>query len=125
VSANPHLSLLKKSVLWIRNFLLRIRIRLFKELRIRIRLSKSSEPNIYSFSRNIILRSFNSILKHNFQRILKLRNSSFFYGFYACFHPVLNSDPDPTPQVTDPEKVSDPCGSGSTTLGKILTKKNL
>jgi hypothetical protein len=28
--------------------------------------------NIYFFSRTIILRSFNSILKHNFRRILEI-----------------------------------------------------
>jgi hypothetical protein len=33
-----------------------------------------SDPtlNIYFFSRTIILRSFNSILKHNFRRIVKI-----------------------------------------------------
>jgi hypothetical protein len=43
--------------------------------------------------------------------------NSLFHGFYAFFHPVLDSDPDPNPKP----RVPDPCGSGSTTLHKTYT----
>jgi hypothetical protein len=74
-----------------------------------------SDPtqNIYFFSRILILRSFNSILKQNFKEYIKLVSyngknyemNPFFDGFYTCFHPVLDSDPDPDPKprVPDPD----------------------
>jgi hypothetical protein len=42
-----------------------------------------------------------------------------------CLHPFLDMDPDPDPDPekftdSDPAKVTDPCGSGSTTLITVI-----
>jgi hypothetical protein len=48
--------------------------------------------------------------------MVKITKLILFYGFYLYLHPVSGLDPDPKPQVMDRQKVSDICGSGSTTL---------